>query len=123
MRQLLLRTLPRSFQLKLIVRRMPKVLARRFGGGACYTPAQVRRAAANLGVRRSLLAYAYAVACSRSGFAEALPGADEHAYDMLRDELVLECRLPRADFTVAHLAARPPFSVEGNPAPTISNYA
>lgn len=100
--------MPKSVHLRRIVRRMPHELVKRFGGGAYYTPGQVRRVAQDLGVRETLLSYAYAAACTRDDFAKAQPDALQTAYDELRRELVDTFKLPREEFNMTHLTAKGP---------------
>jgi hypothetical protein len=102
------RLLPKGVHLKRVIRRMPHELVRRFGGGAHYTPGQVRRVARDLGVTEAHLPYAFAAACTRDEFAKALPDAGAEAYDQLRAELVERFRIERDNFTVLHLTAKGP---------------
>ena len=97
---------PKSVHLRRIVRRMPGELVRRFGGGAYYSPGQVRRVAGDLGVPERLHGYAFATACTREDFAKALPGSGD--YDALRAEIAERFNIQRENFTVLHLTAKGP---------------
>ena len=92
---------------KRIIRKMPFVLQRKFGGARFYTAAQVRAAVEQMRLGPSLMIYAMSAGCTEQAFAEAFPGDTGQRYWDLRQELAEICRLPFEDFTMASLRSRP----------------
>lgn len=84
---------------------LPAALIRSYGPAAFYSVAQVRAAAANLGLPRSLDIMALAACCRESDVLLAEPTMNPVGYRKLRAHLAKVFRIDQPKFTCEHLLA------------------
>ena len=77
----------RRRKLRPIIRRLPHILAQRYGKRAFYTAPQVNSVAALLRLDFGVRPYAFAVACSAEEFLRAEPHSTEQDYMARRTEI------------------------------------
>ena len=97
-------------RLRPIVRILPHVLFKWYGGRSYYSAAQVKMALAALNLKSDDESIAYAIACNEAEYRKAQPDQSKATYQVRRTEITKLFGLSRQQFTCGDLRAlgRPP---------------